>query len=664
MSTPASLVSVITGMGGIGKTALAIEAAHQACARGWFPGGTLFVDLRGYDHPVTADQAVLALLDAFGVRGRKLPNGQDRRLEAYRFHLAERQDRTLLILDNASDTSQILDLLPGTDHHRVLITSRDRPDSLPIRRIGLETLAGDDSAALVATALHSSDEHDNRPLREPDALRELASLCGHLPLALHIAAAMLRRHRLRPIADLVAEIKRAEDPTHVFDSGNRGTDQYGRDLALRPVLETSYRRLSAEQARMLRLLAAAPVAGSDTEAVAALSDLNRDTAMKVLSDLSAAGLVTDIGVNETVRWRVHDLVRAFAKGVAAQVGLREEGDAARARLLAFYHHCAAAADDRLRWLPGLSEPKRFADRSTALAWLDTERAGLVEAVQWARQKQCAHAAVGLAQSLSTYLDWRRFFDDWISVSRAALDAADRAGDRLGEAVAWDTLGNPYRETGRTAEAIDAHTRARDLFRETGERHREAVAWNNLGNALLAGHRTTDAIDAFSRARELYQAVGDRRREAMAWNGLGLALQTALRGAEAIDAHSRARDLYEAVQDRHGGGLAWNNLGRALEKAGRAEEAIEAYGNAIEILKAFEDWYRAGQTLVNLALAHQDALDGAEAHSTYVQAAEAFTQANAPDEAASAQYAATWPWPTGTPSTERGPTPPAFRPPEP
>ena len=192
-------------MGGVGKTALAVEVAHRARGKGWFPGGTLFVDLRGYDDdPVTADQAVLALLDALGVRDGDLPPTADRQYDTYRALLAERRDGMLLILDNASDPAQYLPLLPGTDHHRVLITTRDRPDALPARLIDLETLTPDDSVALMTRALHATDERDDRPAREPDALRELADLCGHLPLALQIAAGMLRRRRHRDIASLVS----------------------------------------------------------------------------------------------------------------------------------------------------------------------------------------------------------------------------------------------------------------------------------------------------------------------------------------------------------------------------------------------------------------------------------------------------------------------------
>ncbi|GAA2655451.1 ATP-binding protein [Streptomyces vastus] len=636
------LIFAVTGMGGIGKTALAVEAAHQACAKGWFPGGTLFVDLRGYDDaPVTADQAVLALLDALGVRGPDLPQTTARQYDTYRTLLAERQDRTLLILDNTSDPSQFLPLLPGTDHHRVLITSRDRPDTLSVRLIDLETLAPDDSAALVTRALHDADERDDRPSREPDALRELTSLCGHLPLALQIAAAMLRRRRHRDIASLVTEIKEAADPTAVLDNGSRGTDLYGRSLVLRPVLETSYRRLPPDQARLLRLLALAPGTETGAEAVAALADLDMGAALGLLEDLAATHLVTPVqgggGPASGVRWRLHDLVRAFGvRVVAGDAELVEEGEAARGRVLEFYCRWADAADGRLRWLPGRPEPERFADRAQALGWLDGERAGLVAAVQWAEEERYADAAVWLAACLARYLHWRRSFDDSITVGRAAREAAHRAGDPHREAIAWNNLGSALREAGRVEEAIDAHTRARDLYQAAGDHHREPHAWNNLGSALREAGRVEEAIDAHTRARDLYQAAGDHHREAHAWNNLGSALAEAGRAEEAVDAHTRARDLYQAAGDHHGEGIAWNNLGGALREAGRVGEAVEAYGRALEICREFEDWYRAGRTLHNLALAHEVAHHPSDARACWLQSADAYTRANAPTEATQAR----------------------------
>jgi tetratricopeptide (TPR) repeat protein len=636
------LIFAVTGMGGVGKTALAVEAAHRARARGWFPGGTLFVDLRGYDDdPVTADQAVLALLDTLGVRDGELPPTADRQYDAYRALLAERRDRMLLILDNASDPTQYLPLLPGTDHHRVLITSRDRPDALPVRLIDLEALPPDDSVALLTCALHDTDERDDRAARQPDALRELTDLCGHLPLALQVVAGMLRRRRRRDIASLVAEIRAAGDATTVLDHGSPGMDLYGRPLVLRPVLETSYSRLPPDQARLLRLLCLAPSAETGTEAIGALADLGVGIVVSLLEDLAARYLVTPVvsvsGTASATRWRLHDLVRAFGAGVVAtDAGLREEGNAARERLLDFYVRWTDAADDRLRWLPGLEEPERFGDRGEALVWLDTERAGLVASVTWGREERFAEAVVRLAVCLGEYLAWRRYFDDWVAVTETARDVAQLAGDRLAEAIVWDHLGLALRGAGRAEEAVDAHTHARNLYRAAEDRHGEADAWDNLGIALQGAGRTGEAINAHTRARNLYQAAGQHHGEAGAWNNLGNALRRAGRVEEAIVAHTRARGLYRAAEDRHGEGMAWNNLGSALHEAGRLREAVEAYGKDVEICREFEDWYGAGQTLHNLALAQEAAHRPAEARTAYLQSADAFTRADAPTEVARAR----------------------------
>ncbi|WP_282702476.1 tetratricopeptide repeat protein [Streptomyces sp. CC219B] len=519
-TAPPLLISAVTGMGGIGKTALAIEAAHQALSKGWFPGGTLFVDLRGYDdNPVTADQAVLALLDALGLHGPDLPITTARQYDAYQAQLARHRPRTL-----------------------------------------------------------------------------------------------------------------GGDPTAVLDSGSRGTDQYGRSLVLRPVLETSYRRLPPEQARVLRLLALAPGADVSTEAAAALTDLDEDAAVGLLEDLAAAGLVTA----RELRWRLHDLVRAFGAGlVAGDAELHEEGERARERLLEFYWRWANAADDRLLWVPGAPEPERFTDRRTALAWLDRERAGLVAAMQWAGEERHAQQLVGLAARLGVYLRWQRHFDDAIAVALAARDAAHKGGDRGAEAGAWGFLGSALEDAGRVEEAVRALTRSRDLYQAARNPHGEATAWGFLGIALHVAGQMEQSIDAHTRARDLYRGVGDRRGEADTWSNLGNALWKEDRTEEAIDAHRYALDLYQAVGDRHCEGMAWNNLGLALHEADRVVEAIEAFGRDLEICREFEDWYGAGQTLNNLARVYRDT-HPTQARTHYLQAADAFTRANAPTEAADAR----------------------------
>ncbi|MFG3337552.1 tetratricopeptide repeat protein [Streptomyces tendae] len=639
------LIFAVTGMGGVGKTALTLEAAYRARARGWFPGGTLFVDLRGYDEaPATADQAVVALLDALGVRNEDLPPTAERQYDAYQALLAERRDRTLLILDNASDPAQYLPLLPSTDHHCVLITSRDRPDALPVRLIDLDVLTPEDSVVLVTRTLHDTDERDERPTREPEALHELANLCGHLPLALHIAAGMLRRRRHRSIASLLAVMQMAGDAATVLDHGSSGNDLYGRSLVLRPVLETSYRRLPPDQARLLRLLCLAPGADTSTEAIVALAGLSAESVVSLLESLTARYLVTPVrvgnGTTSSLRWRVHDLVRGFGTGVVVgDAELLKEGDAARERVLNFYFQQAHAANERLRWLSGGAEPEFFGDRGQALAWLDGERTGLVAAVGWGREKRFAGAAVGLATRLMEYLNWRRHFDDGIAVAEAAREAAQVAGNRLDEAVTWNNLGAALQVAGRVDESMDAHSRARDMYQAAGDHHGSAMAWGNLGSALLKAGRAGEAIEAHCRARDLFQASGDRRSEAMEWNNLGNALDAAGRVEDSIGAHTWARHLHQAIGDRHGEGKAWHNLGSALAKVGRMEGAFEAYGKSLEIHVEFGDWYGAGQTLGNMARDHQAAFRHSEARALWLQAADAMTRANAPAEAARARHRA-------------------------
>ncbi|MFF5298152.1 tetratricopeptide repeat protein [Streptomyces sp. NPDC013161] len=625
----AVLVAAVSGLGGIGKTALAVEAVHAACGKGWFPGGVLFVNLHGYDDDrLTAEQALETLLRALGTPPEHIPNGVDARAALYRSVLAARERElgaVLVLADNASSAEQVRPLRPGGVRHRLLATSRSKLPQLGARLLALGELSPEEAYELLDRALRIAARDDARVANEREAAAELALLCGYLPLALQIAAALLVLDTEKPVAELVAELAESGDRLQHLDDGER---------SVRAAFDLSYRRLPAEQARLLRLLALAPGPEVTAEVVAVLDGADTPP-VRVLDALCRAHLV-ERGSGRG-RWRLHDLVRVFGVGVVkGDVGLWGEGEAARGRVLEFYYRWANAADDRLRWLPGRPVPERFGDRVGALAWFDGERAGLVAAVQWAREERYADRAVRLSQCLAEYLDWRRSFDDLITVCGVARGAAHRAGNRVGEAIALDNLGLALREAGRAVEAVDAHTRARDLYEAVGDRLGEAIAWNNLGLALREAGRSQKAIDTHTRARDLYQAVGDRHGEAGAWNNLGFALWEVGRAVEAVEAHTRARELHQAVGDRHRGAMAWNNLGAALRQVGRVEEAVEAYEKALEGFQEFEDWYRTGQTLSNLAFTHQRAARPAEARTHYLQSADAYTRANAPTEAARAR----------------------------
>ncbi|MEU5002312.1 tetratricopeptide repeat protein [Streptomyces sp. NPDC021622] len=623
------VICAVSGLGGIGKTSLALYAAQLADAEGWFPGGTLFVDLRGYDdNPVTADQAVLALLDALGVRGARLPQTTAAQYALYRTLLARERQPMLILLDNASDPAQITALLPGVGagQHRVLVTSRDRLTDLPARLIGLDTLAPDAAADLLTLALRLSDDRDDRPNREPGALRELAAVCGHHPLALQIAASMLRKRRYRGIASLVEEIRDAADPTDV--------------LALRPVFDVSYGRLPAPQALLLRVLSIAPTAQVGTEAAAALAGLEPDTVASMLEDLAAAHFVTPVpgSTSGVPSWRMHDLVRAYGMSLMAEDAASVVE--ARGRLLRFYGRWTKAARDHLERLPDDPVPELFDGRTAALRWLDAERANLVAAAQWVDDDRDGLTTHDLSLALRSFLDWRRYYEDLITVSRCAVRSAIRTGLRTQEAAAWNSLGFSLRETGQLEEAIEAGTRAREVYQAIGSLNGEGMAWDNLGNSLSAADRHEEAIDAHLRAGELCKATNDRNGEAYALDHLGNALAQVERYEEAISAHNDALRLHQTIGDRYGEGRAWHNLGVTLRITGRAAEAVEALSEALETCLEFEDRYGTGQTLAELAKALEATADATRARTAWLDAAVAFDLAEAPADAAEARRRAT------------------------
>ncbi|MGW2175935.1 tetratricopeptide repeat protein [Streptomyces sp. NPDC005047] len=624
----APLVAAVSGLGGIGKTALAVETAYLAGERGWFPGGTLFIDLHGYDHePVPADRALQALLRALGTPPEHIPDTTDERAVCYRSALAARAHEhgaVLILADNASSPDQVRPLLPGDSRHHVLVTSRDRLPQLGARLLPLDQLGPRQAYDLLDRALRIADPHDGRVADAPDAAERLAGFCGHLPLALQIAAALLAEDPGKSVVELVAELAESHDRLDHLDDGER---------SVRAAFELSYRRLPPEHARLLRLLALAPGPEASDDVVAALVGAPEPPA-RALKALARAHLV-ERG-RERGWWRLHDLVRVFGAGVVA----REEGDAARSRVLRHYVDRALAADAHLRPAAGdggTTGP--FRGREGALAWLDEERVGLVGAVQWATDRHLAADAVRLAGALGEYLDWRRWFDDAVGVCRAVCTAAHRAGDEAVEAAAWNRMGTALRGSRRLREAWDAHRRAGDLYHALGHDDGKAMAASNLGAILGDVGQIDDAIDAFETALVMFRRSGDRHSEAGVWNNLALILRKSGRVDEALDALRAALERYRETGDRPREGRAWHNYGVALNARGRTAEAMTACFNSLDICWEFEDWHGGARTLYALALVHESAGDGERARAHMMRAAEAYERAGSPKEAGQARRAA-------------------------
>lgn len=593
------VISAVSGLGGVGKTALALCVAHAARGRGWFSGGALFVDLRGYDEvPVTADQAVLALLRALGVGDADLPPTADEQYARYRGELSSREP-VLILLDNASDPAQIVPLLPGEGSgHRVLVTSREVQDSLPVRQFRVDGLSPDASRDLIERSLRLSYPGDHRVTEEPEDVRELAELCGHLPLALLIVSALLRR-RKRPVSTLVDELRAAEDRLRALRA--KGVDQYGKELSLRPVFDVMYARLEPELARVFRLLGQAPGDSVGLGAAIALTSLEPEYLEPLLDELTAVSLLTALPGGE--RWVMHDLVRVYAQLVAVEEpGVHEEVAEARKGLLEVYFQLLVSAKAHIEGIPEAAPQDYFKTRELALKWLDSERAGLLEIAYWTDGEDKGRPlSLLIVLYLDSYLRLRLALDDWATVTKAAYEAACRVHDSWAEAETSSAHGRALSYLWRFEEAETAHRRALRLSEDSGDAEGQALAWNRIGLALRALGRYDDAIDAHTRSARIAAEIGLIRQTSWLRIDLGAALSEMGRAEEAQDVFKEALAVHVELRDKWGEMAARDGLGVTFLKLGRHEEAVTAFVRVLWLLAESDDWHHRAIVWNNLGL---------------------------------------------------------------
>jgi tetratricopeptide (TPR) repeat protein len=559
----AVLVCAVGGLAGIGKSALAIHAARRAVEAGWFQGG-VWLNLRGFDPqaaPVQVASAVPELLRALGWDG-DLPSSPPEQVQLYHTvlaGLARQGRRVLLVLDNVADVEQVAGLLPRDQTHRAVVTSRMVLSSLGARMLDLDVLSTEDSVALLATALRDAHPQDLRADDEA-ALTGLDAVCGGLPLALQIAAALLKASPKRSVASLTGQLT---------DEKQRLERLKFPDSALRPgvraALQLSYERLPESQQRILRQLSVDPGPDIATATLAALAGLSVAEAEDELYALEWARL---IACDEHERWTMHDLVRLYARDLLESTP--EEYTQARERLLDYYLATSRAANEHMIAVPRRLVSEMFAGRGDALAWFDANRGNLVGAVHLAAASEHLDIAMRLPTVLAEYFLWRRLFPEWIETQTASVAAARTLNVRHGEGTALNNLGIALAEVRRFQEAIDAHQRVASIFREMGDRRSEGMALNNLGLALRNVGRYPEAIDAHQQDLEICRETGDRDGEGMALNNLGLALWSVRRFPEAIDAHQQAADAFreEGDQDREDNAL--NNMRHVQNDMARSD----------------------------------------------------------------------------------------------
>ncbi|MBD0838208.1 ATP-binding protein [Streptomyces sp. TRM68416] len=633
-----ALICAVSGLGGIGKTSLALHVAHRAAQNGWFPGGTLFIDLRGYDdNPVTTDQAVLTLLEVLGMRDTDLPATTDAKCSLYRSLLAEQSEPLLLVLDNASHQDQVLPLLPGVRRHRVLVTSRHTLPTLGARLIDLKILNAEAALELLRQALRTADPADRRVAEAGESAAEVARLCGYLPLALHIVAALLVLEPEQSVAEVASALAQARSSLDYLDDGDR---------AVRASFDLSYRHLTDEQADLLRLLAFSPGPDISLAGVAALAGQPPGVVGTTLRELVRAHLVERSGG----RWTMHDLVRDYAGEQAAAVtaagaepgqghGERpaESYRKAQTRLLEYYFATAGAADDHLSGPRGPLPTGTFATRDEALAWLDAERSNLTAAVTAASVTGHQHIAIGFPIRLYAYLTRRRYFDDLIAVTTIAVETARLTGDKSGEAKASNNLGIALTEVDRYEDAFVSFIRAAELFTDLDDQSELGRVLNSHGLALREVGRPAEALPKFRAAMTLQQHAGDLREQATLLNNISLVHQDLEDHAEATAAAEGAASLFQQLGDAVHEATALGTMAWTLHAQGRTHEALTACERALETISSLDEPDQQG-TLLLIRAELSKSVAPERATTYYQQAVAAYVRAENPALQAQARVA--------------------------
>ncbi|MBB5873460.1 DNA-binding SARP family transcriptional activator/Flp pilus assembly protein TadD [Allocatelliglobosispora scoriae] len=641
---PGASIAVVSGPAGVGKSALAVQWAHEA--RELFPDGQLFLDLLGHDPDaaLTAAEALTHVLRGLGVPPDRVPAEPSEQSAQVRTLLQDR--RVLLVLDNAGTADHVLPLVPATPGSALLVTSRQQLSALVVQHavhaVELDVMDPAGARELLGRILGAA-----RVDAEPEAATRLAELCGLLPLALRIAAAKLAARPRQRIDDLVAQLS-GDDRLGVLSVAG---DSHG----IRGVLATAYQALSEPAARLFRLLGLHPGATFVPHLAAGVAGVSHGRVRRSIDELAAAHLITEI---DSDRYRFHDLIRLYARERA----LADETPQARAeaadRLLDWYRAVSAATNTalsptRTRIVPAIvHQPEALpfkAESAAAVGFLDRERGNLVPVVAHAVELGRFTVACELAYLLAGFFGRRGSGTDRIAICRLGVTAADRLGDAAYAGLMRSALGVALNAGRRYAEALDVLAEALPLAIAGGDRRDEGHVHNNMAIAHAGLRRFDEAAVAFGRALELHsrndpaavavalnnvgyaevqagrspvdrlstalalaREVGNLPLEAAVQHGLGLACrnggdhEAALRWLrDSVDTYRRIGDLREVP-----GGLA--DIGATLLVTGDHGGALAHFGEALELSRAHADRHVESVVLGQVGRTHLETGDLAAA----------------------------------------------------
>lgn len=569
------VISAIDGMGGIGKSALAVHVGHQV--RELFPDWQLFIDLHGYTaglDPLTSGDALEWLLRSLGVPPESIPQDLDLRAAYYRDRLVG--TRTLIILDNASSAAQVRPLLPATAGCMVLITSRRNLTGLDDAHfLALDVLPEADAIALLVKVATPERVPADHP-----ALPELIALCGRMPLAIRIVAARLRHQRSLRIEDLVTRLR--DDIARIGHLADE-------DRNLTAVFDLSHASLLDVEQLLLRRLGLVP--GPDFDAYAATSLIGCDhrTGERHLESLMNHSLLVE---HAPGRYRFHDLVRVYARSLCAREFVGDR-DAALDRLYDYYEHTAQTADSQVSRSARAAAPRPLAppvaapslgDRTAAVTWMRAERDNLLACAIDAAARDQAQRVSALSACMAAFLQQDSHWSQADTLHRTAASTARKHGDRLNQAHALLNRGKASSVTGDYPTAVAAQEQALAIFQDLGDLGAQARTLMALGRDRLSLGDWTAAIDLKERALAVFRELGDPQGEANALGNLSRALLATGELPRASDALGAALVIYQGLGDRLGEANVLADLGRTRYMTGDYPATGELHERALAIYR--------------------------------------------------------------------------------
>ena len=597
-----TVVTAIVGTAGVGKTALAVQWAHQVAAR--FPDGQLYVNLRGFDpgQPMPASNALAAFLRALGVTGHDIPAEQHERAARYRSLLSGRQ--VLVVLDNAWDDRQVRPLLPGGPGCLVLVTSRNQLAGLVATEgahpVTLGVLSEADANQLLGQRIGAE-----RMSGEPDAAAELIALCARLPLALAIAAARASLHSGWALAALATELRATRGRLDGLDAGEAAS-------SVRAAFSWSFRHVPLRTARVFWLLGVHPGPDITVAATASLAGLAVGEAGRVLRELTRANLLVE---EKPGRFAFHDLLRAYAAELAGAQKSAGEGQIAIHRMLDHYLHTADTAGLVVspnreeitveRPLPGVL-PEEVASYEQAMAWFEAEHAVLMAALRLASNAGLYTHAWKLPTKLTPFFYRRGHWDSYLIAHKTGLAAAVRLGDVRAQALARRNVGTAHWLLGHYEEAQTFLAQALSLFRQVGDRAGEGRTHNALAMLFEGIGQHNESIGHCLLALSLFESVGDRQWQATMLNNIGW-FQAQLGDYEqALIRCQQALTMLQDIGDRNAQAYVWDSIGFAHEHLGHHDEAVDCYEHALALALQLDDRLNQAKILTNLGDAHHAA----------------------------------------------------------